>query len=81
MLYVMGGHEALVQPGEEAVVMGWPAGQVPELDRRAHVGRPGAVMGESVGTGKKRRHLAESALDKTRKIPKLCLILLVTFLP
>lgn len=68
---------------EVVAVISWPAGQVPEVDKRAHGGRLGkdVVMWESVGTGQKWRHLAESALNKTQTIPKLYLILIITFLP
>ena len=71
-----------VHPGEEVAVISWPAGQVPEVDRRTHGGRPGkdVVTWESAATGQKWWHL-QSTLNKTQTISKLYLILSVTCLP
>ena len=59
------------------------AHQVPVLDRRAHGEdqEKGAVIRENAGTEHKCRHLADSAPKRSQTIPKLCLILIATFLP
>lgn len=47
----------------EEQVMSWSGGQVPELDKRAHEGRPveGCVMQESAGPRQKCQHLGRTS--------------------